>query len=286
MRYSANSPQAPSYISNMNNNSAIYQIVETVKDLKITIFYNDIFFNRKYFTCTMKFDVLSGENDNNIRITIETKTNRKNIEIPLSTKLGDLFAYLRHLFVPTVWNQQIIENEICVETELFEDEIIPNSEKMSKSVDCLSTIEELIYKPLGKELVAIRNKNIQAVALISTIDNVVRHANCTESFVYLERISNKINRLIKFELSDSLSKNFHGGPNIWKAYISFFLNLKLQNRKDLSFDMNCFIEMLMEINRIVELIYLKHQLFLSDKDKSTLLDSIVFLKKLQELKLK
>lgn len=282
----------PFMIGIVGGKKVVNNTAEVIKkhEMKLTIFYNDIFQNRKFLTCLLKCNNVSNNVINDIKIVIDGNEETINALIPDSTVVGDLIAYLRHSLIPdsTIQNNSEL---ISIQDSNF---ISKNStdQKCLQLMDSSSTISDLMARPLHKGIIMIRDRQDLLCALVSNEELTSQHTVFTESYSLIEKISNEITLLMKNAMPEFNFNNLNSDPEKknswlinqkWLAYVQFFESETAKSRISSKVEMQLFIELLKEIKRIVNLLYVNHQVFLSDKDKSLLRDTVSYLIKLKEI---
>lgn len=261
--------------------------------LKLTIFYNDIDLNRKFLTCTIQCKNLNVGIIDELRIAINGYEKTQKVSLPKTTEVGDLVAFLRHTVIPKSMENSKSKNQLEDNSNFIYSNTTSKNQKYLQVMDCSSSIFDLMNRPLDKGIIMIRDKQNSLCALVSKVEMGQQHNDFTESYTLIEEITNEISFLMEQEIINSNIVNelnsglnsFSGTLNQkWKQYIDFFENEKIPNKLKPAIDSGVFVEMLNEITRIVRLLYVNHQVFLSEKDKAILRDSLAFFHRFKELK--
>jgi len=261
-------------------------------EMKLTIFYNDNSQNRKFLTCTLKCNTQDFDYIEEVKVSINGNEKTRKVSIPKNTEVGDLIAYFRHSIIPRDLNVRYDSISRMNDTTFLYNNTEMSSQKYLQVMDCNSTLDDLIHRPLDKGVVMIRDKQNLLCALVSKVEMETQHKDFTESYLLIERISNELAGIMKNEMSNvsepmnvvSEKNNTWAMGQNWKYYIDFFERKEILDKLKPIVDSRFFLEMLVEIKRIVNLLYINHQIFLSDKDKSILRDSATFFHKLKEIR--
>ncbi|MEN9997509.1 MAG: hypothetical protein RI922_499 [Bacteroidota bacterium] len=263
--------------------------------LELTLFYHDQLSERKSFTCRVKPRHFVGAEGQEMLISFEYKGVQKAFSLPLSTMVGDLFAFLTHsvtichLAPDSKW---INSDQIFVQKAHFEHSTDIDNE-MIEVLDSQCTIGELLFKSKGKNIVAIRNQKFNLCALISNSDFVNEAKPEREVLILLDSITEELQDLIKSktsleELGQVLSScNSCPKSSIerWTNIISAFENFQdWKYRLSLSVDHTLFLEMLYDMKRIVNELYNKKRVVLSPNDKIILFETAIFFDKMKEMR--
>ena len=248
----------------------------------LTIFYNDIFFRRKFITCSIVLSNFNFDGELKIQLKVNYKGTTSFHFLNPSLSLGNTIAFLKHTFTNSI---EIEEIETFPLKVLDLNDTDQNTSQNFVFFDCQFPLFELLNKSLDKETIFIKNKQNLLFALVSSNKNKEDHYEFTEPYILIEKIISNIEFIFKQEFKKELKNYTQKGPTVWKNYILFFENRTVKKQEEIHFDQNYFLKMLKDISHIVNLLCLNNQFFITKRDLHILKDSEIFTSKLQELKM-
>jgi hypothetical protein len=248
----------------------------------LTIFYNDIFFRRKFITCSIILSNFNLDGELKIQLKVHYKGTTSCHFLQPTVSLGNMIAFLKHTFTNSI---EIEEIETFPLKVLDLNDGDQNTSQNFVFFDCQFPLFELLNKSLDKETIFIKNKQNLLFALVSSIKHNDDHYEFTEPYILIEKIISNIEFVFKQEFKKELKNYVQKGPTVWKNYILFFENRTVKKQEETQFDQHYFLKMLKDINHIVNLLCLNNQFFITKRDLHILKDSEIFTSKLRELKM-
>lgn len=260
----------------------INKSVSSGGDFLLTIFYNDIYFRRKFITCSIQLSSIQSEHVQKIKLTVQCKDKTSYHFLEPFLSLGNIIAFLKHKFTNSIEINDIENIPLKVSNM---DESAQNTSQNFVFFDCQFPLKELMNKSLDTEIIFIKNKQNLIFALVSSNNNNSDHYEFTEPYILIEKIISNIELIFKRNFKKEQLPYLQKGPTIWKNYIHFFENRPSNKFKETLFDHHYFLKMLKDISRIVNLLCLNNQFFITKRDLFILKDSEIFTSKLRELML-
>lgn len=252
------------------------------RNFLLTIFYNDIFFRRKFITCSIILSNFNIDGELKIQLKVHYKGTTSCHFLQPTVSLGNMIAFLKHTFTNSI---EIEEIETFPLKVLDLNDGDQNTSQNFVFFDCQFPLFELLNKSLDKETIFIKNKQNMLFALVSYIKHNDDHYEFTEPYILIEKIISNIEFVFKQEFKKELKNYVQKGPTVWKNYILFFENRTVKKQEETQFDQHYFLKMLKDINHIVNLLCLNNQFFITKRDLHILKDSEIFTSKLRELEM-
>lgn len=252
------------------------------RNFLLTIFYNDIFFRRKFITCSIILSNFNIDGELKIQLKVHYKGTTSCHFLQPTVSLGNMIAFLKHTFTNSI---EIEEIETFPLKVLDLNDGDQNTSQNFVFFDCQFPLFELLNKSLDKETIFIKNKQNLLFALVSSIKHNDDHYEFTEPYILIEKIISNIEFVFKQEFKKELKNYVQKGPTVWKNYILFFENRTVKKQEETQFDQHYFLKMLKDINHIVNLLCLNNQFFITKRDLHILKDSEIFTSKLRELEM-
>lgn len=234
----------------------------------------------------------TGSGYKNFKITVipENVGKIEKFNIQLSTKIGDVFAYIQHsLIIGKTANTKNVEE---LKEALLQGKSLGLKEK-SKELFNTASMEEMFLLLTKKDVVVIKNSQNQLFGVSVIVNESMNNNSSNEQVFLLDKIESELKQLIcsklsPFEINNVLSTNLKNKDRMginqnWLEFKYIFENSEIWDRMKLLVDRKTFLELINEINRIVGIFKLYKNTMISEKDKSLLYDSANFLHKMREL---
>lgn len=267
--------------------------IETKKnELNLTIFYRNNVGGRETFTCKVKPRHFVGPEGQEMLIVFEYQGTTKSISIPLKTMVGDLLAFVIHsvtkcnLQPDNLWTST---NQLRTSHSGYQ-ESVSSCQDSIEVIDSKCTVGEMLFKAKKTKILAIRNLQYHLCALVS--NDVIGASLNREIITLLDQITEELNSLLKSKTSlEELEKIMNSSIHIpsssaerWNELIKSFEKTEVWNSLKLVVDHTLFLEMLHEMNRIVNELFINKRVDLSENDKVKLMETAIFFDKMREMR--
>jgi hypothetical protein len=255
-------------------------------ELNMTIFYNDEEKNRNHINCKMRPREIDGIDGGEIHVIFNFKNKLVAYNISKKTAVADLLAFVLHSMELSDSNS----DSSVKSNELYRNSAALNqSNSTVQSLDIIEstvTLETLLEKAKGNELVAVRNSFNQLCALISNSKNAdISKAN-EDILIVLDLVSEKIKRIIAENSNNNKNcySNEHLAEYTNESVEQVFQNAKNWQELGWELDHKVFKEFMIELYRIINNLLQKMQVDLSENDKCFIQDSAIFFNKIKEMR--